>query len=296
MELRKRLGNGNGHQKYKELGSENVAGKSISERYCNYLESFAWMISVLFVFYYYNFIGELARMRGIDYNEYLLTKWDMQIPNVSFMIVPYVGVYGLVWVYWLAAVTTAPTKLSYKWDLGKLRRGWGVHILLIFAGYIIFYLVPVHIEPLGNYEPGPRWIDKLAFQIVHRGMTRFAAFPSMHVANAWFCVWLHKSQNLPGIWIARILAYFQIVDTVFVRAHYMLDIPAGWLLAEFFGRFVLAPIEKRKWFNSERPLPVVVIFFLPVFLFIHPSFILGVTGGVYKARERIHRGVLIRDY
>ena len=23
---------------------------------------------------------------------------------------------------------------------------------------------------------------------------------------------------------------------------------------------------------------------------------LGVTGGVYKARERIHRGVLIRDY
>lgn len=22
----------------------------------------------------------------------------------------------------------------------------------------------------------------------------------------------------------------------------------------------------------------------------------GVTGGVYKARERIHRGVLIRDY
>jgi len=27
-----------------------------------------------------------------------------------------------------------------------------------------------------------------------------------------------------------------------------------------------------------------------------PSNFRGVTGGVYKARERIHRGVLIRDY
>jgi len=27
-----------------------------------------------------------------------------------------------------------------------------------------------------------------------------------------------------------------------------------------------------------------------------PSNFRGVTGGVYKARERIHRGMLIRDY
>ena len=27
-----------------------------------------------------------------------------------------------------------------------------------------------------------------------------------------------------------------------------------------------------------------------------PSNFRGVTGGVYKARERIHRGILIRDY
>ncbi len=27
-----------------------------------------------------------------------------------------------------------------------------------------------------------------------------------------------------------------------------------------------------------------------------PANFRGVTGGVYKARERIHRGILIRDY
>jgi len=230
------------------------------------------------VFYYYNFIGELARLRGINYNDYIFTKWDTQIPLVSVMIIPYVLVYALIWVYWIMVAYTASSKDKFHWDLGKLRRGWGVHISLIFTGYFLFYLIPIHIGPLGNYEPGSSWIDKVAFQIVHRGMTRYAAFPSMHVANAWFCVWLHKTQNLPGIWIARILAYFQFVDTVFVRAHYLFDLPAGWLLAECFGRFVLTPIEKRQWFNRTKPLPLGVILCIPILFYLPILCLSNITG------------------
>jgi len=236
------------------------------------------MISVLFVFYYYNFIGELARGRGFHYNHLFYIQLDNYIPNFPIMIVPYLLVYALVWVYWFSVRIRAPQEGKSGWDLGKLRRGWGVHILLILTGYVIFYLVPVHIAPLGNYEPGSGFFDKLAFQIVHRGMTRYAAFPSMHVANAWFCVWLHREQNLPGLWIARVLSYFQLVDTVLVRAHYLLDLPAGLILAEVFGRFILAPIEKRKWFNSIHPLPSAAIIILPILFYLPIIYLSSVTG------------------
>jgi len=138
----------------------------------------------------------------------------------------------------------------------KFAVGFFAQSLLITAGYILFYVFPVHIKELGRFEVGTGFWDTINYQFVHRGMTRYAAFPSMHVANAWFCAYLFKVQNLPGAWIANTFAYLQFIDTLLTRAHFILDIPAGWLLAELMARFMLIPLERSKCWNSQKPLPL----------------------------------------
>ena len=68
-------------------------------------------------------------------------------------------------------------------------------------------------------------------------------------------------------------------------------------------------LPRKEVIQPHLPIRLPCYDFTPVIGFTFDSFLLtvgslasgppnfhGVTGGVYKARERIHRGVLIRDY
>ena len=85
--------------------------------------------------------------------------------------------------------------------------------------------------------------------------------------------------------------------------------PSGMLTSDLFGRSPGLLLLRKEVIQPHLPIRLPCYDFTPVANPTFGSALLpvrlltsgitgshGVTGGVYKARERIHRGMLIRDY
>lgn len=114
----------------------------------------------------------------------------------------------------------------------------------------------------------------------------------MHVANVWYNRYVWRAQHIPGrLWI-EVLAYLQflgkiisyrivsmraiiiievccdrnvliyLIATIGTRAHFLTDLPAGVILAEFAARVFFLPMERRAVMNTPRALPYPVLPFI----------------------------------
>lgn len=96
--------------------------------FADYAEAFSWLACLSIVFNYYNAVGEFARMRGGDYTEYIATRYDAMVPCYPLLIIPYILVYFIPFVFFFDQLFVTGL------DLGKIRRAWGVQLLVIIAG------------------------------------------------------------------------------------------------------------------------------------------------------------------
>jgi hypothetical protein len=182
-----------------------------------------------------------------DVTDSVVTEYDTLIPYEPAWILPYIAVYFLP-VYFFAYHQFFAAHL----DMGKVRRGWISQMVLILVGYTIFILLPVRIDSFAGFERHGGWLDTLSYQFVHKGMTKFCAFPSMHVASSWGSYWLYKSQNFPKIaqYITLCLALLQFPATLFTRAHFLLDLPAGFAVAFLVSTFFSTPLERSQLWTT----------------------------------------------
>jgi len=207
------------------------------------------MGSASIFFNYYNLIGELARQRGVDYTPYIFVKYDLMIPVIPWTIIPYILVYTVPFIY-TAGICY---KVGVRAAMPSVRRMWLANALMLAAAFAIFYYFPTQISDLADYEVGDGWLDILTFQFVHKGLTKFCAFPSLHVANVWYSSSVAKRHAVPGDMFLRVFAWLQFICTVGTRAHFLWDLPAGWILAELFYRAAFVPLEKLNLLSYPTP-------------------------------------------
>jgi len=220
-----------------------------SSKWRTWFELALWMGSASIFFNYYNLIGELARQRGVDYTPYIFVKYDLMIPVIPWTIIPYILVYTVPFIY-TAGICY---KVGVRAAMPSVRRMWLANALMLAAAFAIFYYFPTQISDLADYEVGDGWLDILTFQFVHKGLTKFCAFPSLHVANVWYSSSVAKRHAVPGDMFLRVFAWLQFICTVGTRAHFLWDLPAGWILAELFYRAAFVPLEKLNLLSYPTP-------------------------------------------
>jgi hypothetical protein len=214
-------------------------------------EATMWTLAISIYFLWYNGVGELAKMRGVDYTQYFITKYDLEMPSFCWTIIPYVGTYALPFLYVFAI-------WRYKsFDMGYIRRAWAAQFIMISVGYVLFYYVPIQIGPIADkFLAGDTsgLFEHWTVQFVHKGMSQFCAWPSMHVANIWYDSYVFNEQDVPGKRAVRWLAYSQFLATIGTRAHYLMDLPSGVILAELTVRLVYLPMERRRLWSEPKAL------------------------------------------
>ena len=208
---------------------------------------------MLFYGFWYNPMGEFAKWRalaGHDYTSVVKTRWDDSIPVVVPFIIPYFLVYMQPLVYVAIAVRTKGLRAS----LPILRRFHFTQFFLMSTAYVCYVLFPVSIASIMYPRPvdSAPFLARYTWTLIKNGMSDYCACPSMHVAHVLSMSLVHQSDGLPGRYVASCFAILTCLSTVFTRAHYINDVPAGILLAFFVDRFVFRPMKGSRGYFYDR--------------------------------------------
>ena len=189
---------------------------------------------------YYNLVGHLASLRGVDFGPHLLTPLDRALPYLPF----WVSFYQLA--YFMPGLVLAAVFVRIGLDVPAVRRILISFLALLGAHYALYLLVPVSAAavrlPDGSLGAGLLG-DLVRYQ--YRLATVWCAWPSLHVSACWFFYRLFARHYRVVRWIY--LAWFlgMFLGTAAIKIHYALDGITGWALGEGVFRFVLTPLERR---------------------------------------------------
>lgn len=196
-------------------------------------ETLSWLFCTSIYFTWYNPIGELAKMRGVDYSDVLHNhfSWiDKAIPYMPWMIIPYVAVYAMPTLFILSTIATRGL------DMDVVRRFFITQIFLISVAFVCYLAVPVQTDLLynaetGKHEYGDSLAGRLCFKFVHQGISLFVACPSMHTAHSFSIAAAFAHCRLKGTSWMKALAMITLVSTVGCKGHRAIHLPFGLLLA-----------------------------------------------------------------
>lgn len=188
---------------------------------------------------YYNVIGHLASLRGLDLGTHLLTPLDRRIPYTAFFVLFYQIAYfvpGVVVILLLVRIGAA---------VATIRRIVLAFLALLFVHYALYLLVPTSAAAI-RLPDAMLGSGTLADMV--RGQYRLAtiwcAWPSLHVSACWF-FYRVLARTYPRlrtaylVWFAGMLA-----GTAAIKIHYLADGLTGLVLAEAAWRGVLLPLER----------------------------------------------------
>lgn len=200
----------------------------------NIFEICSWVLSNTTLGLWYNQIGVLAAWRGIDYSSYITLPLDHSLPQVDWLIIPYVIVYFMPVTYVLCCLYDKGVNGSVLY----IRRFYQMQMTLMACCYALYVIFPVSIESLALVEPSSNApvLQHLTYTFVHTGMTTFCALPSMHVAHCLSMAWIQSHDELSGAFITYAFAIITCFSTVLTKAHFLMDVFTGIVLAYLFDR------------------------------------------------------------
>lgn len=147
---------------------------------------------------------------------------DAYIPLIPVFLIPYLGCF----LHWGA------TFYLVARDEKCLSRFFAVVFLGAWVCFFIFVFFPTGMERPPVEDAGAlAWLLKT----VYSADEALNLFPSLHCFMSYLCLRSVWKQNDIARWyqfFSLALALLVFASTVFVRQHYMLDIPAGILLVE----------------------------------------------------------------
>ena len=191
---------------------------------------------------YYNLIGHIASLRGVDFGPRLLTPLDAAIPYLPFCV----QFYQLAYVAPLALVALSVPRVGA--DMAFYRRLWASFLVLLLVHFTLYLLVPtsarsvrVPDEMIGHGLNG----ELVRYQ--YRVVTAWCAWPSLHVSACWF-FYRALGPQLPS-WRRVYLIWFagMMTATAVIKIHYALDGVTGLLVAELAYRLVLRRMQRTEW-------------------------------------------------
>lgn len=254
-----------------ETKTINSSYSYINLEWCvNLTEIFSWIFVMLFYGFYYNCIGEVASWRNVDYSNIVATKYDYMVPLVPELIIPYFLVY-------LQAPTYVAICLFYHGvhkSLGLVRRFYITQFFVMHCAYILYIAFPVSIESIAQLKPmNDNFLENFTYNFVQNGMSKFCACPSMHVSHTLSMAFIHDTERIPGYNIAWFAAILTFASTILTRAHFILDVPCGCVLAYILDIFLFKPMFKVKAFEYIQIKKRSYTFFRIIVMILIPSFI-----------------------
>lgn len=160
---------------------------------------------------------------------------DAQIPLIPWTVLIYWG--GIV--FWIVNYIA-----GVKYDKGNGYRFIAAHYIGVIISFFFFVFFPTEIlrpEVTGNSFC--EWILTLTYR-VDEGNN---CFPSMHCFFSWLSwIGVRRNRHIPGIYqvISLLIAVSICISTLTVKQHFLVDVPAGIILAEIS---YLMAVKKEDW-------------------------------------------------
>jgi membrane-associated phospholipid phosphatase len=138
---------------------------------------------------------------------------------------PFVPAFGLVYMIGYFVVFVPPLVIR---DMRMIRAGATACFLLFTAAYLCFILFPV--RRVAPPVIGDSWVTTILHFPRMRTDHGMNCFPSLHVGVSCLCALSCLRVNRPVGLALHALTLFIALSTLLTRRHYLLDIPAGYLL------------------------------------------------------------------
>lgn len=207
---------------------------------------------------YYPLISHWVSIRGVDYSDYLVTKFDRMFPAMPLFIIPYTLI---ALVNPLLAVYAMVRYCGI--DLGVFRRAYASMVLMTGLCYVIWLIFPVknHLR-LPSDLPQQNVLVSLAWEL-HHHIPLWNSFPSYHVALPWLLLRITQSVAKPAAFFVGIMFISIAIATVALKVHYFADVVSAVILSELVFQFCFKPWQRRQRFSripSKEVLRFYVIF------------------------------------
>jgi hypothetical protein len=197
---------------------------------------------------YYNLVGHVASLRGVDFGPRLLTWLDRAVPYMPF----WVHFYQVAYLVPLVVVAVLIRNLGL--DLPRFRRIVFAFVLMLTVHYVLYLSVPTSARAVRLPEEalGEGILGRLV-RYQYRLATVWCAWPSFHVAAGWYLFRLLLRHSRIARWIH--LAWFSgmLFGTVAIKIHYILDGLTGLGIAEVAYRGVFLKLEAARAFEADAP-------------------------------------------
>ena len=206
------------------------------------------LVSTLLVIHlaWYNTIGHLASMRGLNFGRYLYFPIENSFPIWLWLspLYLFIWIYPLLILIWILIVR--------GWNVVIFRRIYCSFLVMMIAAYLFWLAFPV------------KFTDRLSdTYLIHQGLfgyltlyiynnaTAWNAFPSFHIAVTWFSFRIIQYYVKKYYWITWLICLATIVTTLVIRIHYIADSVGGILLAELIFQCVNKPIDHHNFFSKD---------------------------------------------
>lgn len=203
------------------------------------------MFPIVLLGYLYNETGYLNHLLISHNLDPLISSFDSGLfgiqPSIRFSQVIHSNVFAELmyfgyFAYYLLIIGTPVAITIYS---GKKQAQEAVFIMIhsFFVYYIVFIILPV-VGPqfyFTNLEPLPQGylFGPILRFIQHVGEAPTAAFPSSHVSIALMILVLNTKYAKPLLRFAGPVIVLLIVSTVYIRAHYVADVLAAFIVTPF---------------------------------------------------------------
>lgn len=227
-------------------------------------------------FLYYNLIGHISSLRGLDFGPFLYTPLDRAFPYIP----------ELVWFYQIAVPVPALTLALISWKIGRdvpvYRRVVLAFLTLLFFQFALYLLLPTSGTSvrLAEAATGEGLLGALV-RYQYRLASLWCACPSLHVSACWYFYRLF-ARYYPHLRFLYLFWFIgMVLGTVGIKIHYVLDGVAGLVLGEAAYRFVLLRLERTRaleWRWSANRFGRLVLLAVPLALLAGIPLLMWATG------------------
>lgn len=218
--------------------------KKFSDTICRLLPVYAWLpITIVILFNMFTYYAVPFLLGSDIVRSDLSTRWDYIVPYVPFFIIFYVLSYAQ-WFfsYWIHCRESAMLCCTIT----------SADIIAKFLCMICFILLPTVIVRPDIPETG---ILNQFTLLIYENDKPINLFPSIHCLESWLCfrgAMMMKNRRNWYVVCQLVFTLLVFASTVFVKQHFLIDIPAGILVVEI-GLLISEKYGGWKLVNSLQP-------------------------------------------
>ncbi len=194
---------------------------------------------------YYNLVGHVASLRGVDLGPHLVTPVDLALPYMPFWVL----FYQLA--YFAPVIVMALLLRRLRLDLPRFRRIVLAFLVMLAVHYVLYLAFPTSARAVRIPEEalGDDTLGRLV-RYQYRIATVWCAWPSFHISAGWYFFRLLLRYCRVSPWVYLVWFAGMFIGTVAIKIHHFLDGVTALLLAEaaYRGLYLsLEEVEACRW-------------------------------------------------